>query len=230
MANIYSLAQLDQAVSKVPEKDPDSNEAVKNLNELVKQVEAVEQYIPDIRDIAEILKGNRDIPVQREQPSKEAIQQDLSDLFEAIDGKTEEQPSKEAIQQDLSDLFEAVNGDILLEGGDLEIDQAMFEAIMQDVQNFDNLLQGGATGKNHSDAIANVRFEPDFNTSPALIDKLDSFQFSDTTSLYPDNISRTNFGIGVYEELSLDTEFSYTQEPIPFLALGGSGSLEGLAG
>ncbi|MEL7316421.1 MAG: calcium-binding protein, partial [Cyanobacteria bacterium J06559_3] len=94
----------------------------------------------------------------------------------------------------------------------------------------DTLLEGGTTDQEYGSDRAQVSFESEFASTPSVIAKLSSFKGSDTANLRLDNISRQSFGVGVYEEQSLDTELSHVNESVAFLALEGeSGSLTGLA-
>ncbi|MFE4105863.1 CAP domain-containing protein [Almyronema epifaneia] len=94
----------------------------------------------------------------------------------------------------------------------------------------DTLLQGGTTGRAYDHNRATVSLASGFDTAPALIAKLGSYYGSDTANLRLEAITSTSFGVGVYEEQSLDAELSHTQETVAFLALAGkAGVLSGLS-
>lgn len=94
----------------------------------------------------------------------------------------------------------------------------------------DTLMQGGTTSQSYNNDFARAKFGSEFDSAPALIAKLSSFNGADTANLRLDDISRTGFGVGVHEEQSLDSELAHTNESVSFLALEGkSGSLTGLA-
>ncbi|MEM9007334.1 MAG: choice-of-anchor Q domain-containing protein [Cyanobacteria bacterium P01_F01_bin.86] len=92
----------------------------------------------------------------------------------------------------------------------------------------DTLLQGGTTGQNYNQNHATVTFEQGFDSAPAVIAKLGSYQGGDTANVRLNDITSEGFGIGVHEEQSLDTELTHNKEAISFLALEGkSGVLTG---
>ncbi len=94
----------------------------------------------------------------------------------------------------------------------------------------DTLLQAKTTGQSYSDDRSTVKFEEGFDITPSVIAKLGSFAGSDTANLRLDDITPTSFGVGVYEEQSLDTELGHVDEAVSFLALTGkSGTLTGIA-
>ncbi|MBT9316822.1 choice-of-anchor Q domain-containing protein [Leptothoe spongobia] len=94
----------------------------------------------------------------------------------------------------------------------------------------DTLLHGGTTNRSYDHNRSKVNFTSDFDAAPSLIAKLGSFYGGDTANIRIDDITRQSFGVGVYEEKSLDSELNHTSESISFLALEGkSGLLSGVA-
>ncbi len=119
---------------------------------------------------------------------------------------------------------EALNngGHVREEIGWLAIDQGV-------ASDGDTLMQGGTTDQRYTDKRATVSFESGFDAAPSVIAKLSSFNGKDTANLRLDDISKTSFGVGIYEEQSLDQElFRRKQDSVSFLALeGSSGTLTG---
>jgi hypothetical protein len=98
------------------------------------------------------------------------------------------------------------------------------------VDDGDILLQGGRTNRSYDNSRARIKFEEEFKTTPSIIAKLDSFYGADVANLRLDDIGRTGFGVGVYEEQSLDSELTHTSESVSFLALDcKSGVLTGMS-
>ncbi|MFG6103675.1 choice-of-anchor Q domain-containing protein [Leptothoe sp. EHU-05/26/07-4] len=94
----------------------------------------------------------------------------------------------------------------------------------------DTLLHGGTTSRSYDHNRSQVNFKAGFDTAPSLIAKLGSFYGADTANIRIDDITRQSFGVGVYEEKSLNSELNHTPESISFLALEGqSGILSGMA-
>ena len=94
----------------------------------------------------------------------------------------------------------------------------------------DTLLQAATTGQTYNQSRSTVNFAADFNTAPALIAKLGSYEGADTANLRLDTITSNSFGVRVNEEQSLDSEVNHVSESVSFLALEGqSGVLTGFS-
>lgn len=91
-----------------------------------------------------------------------------------------------------------------------------------------NPYQAGSTGNEVTDEWFDVGFKDQlFARSPQFLAGISTFDGSDPANLRYDSLSRNRARIRLQEEESLDSETGHTTESVDFLAISGSGLLEG---
>ena len=93
----------------------------------------------------------------------------------------------------------------------------------------DTIIEGGRTADAFTHQVNSHGFAADFETSPTLLTKLDSYDGPDPGNSRIQSIDTNGFKAMIHEEQSWDPEQFHTTESLSYLAFGGSfGTVSGI--
>ncbi|MGK7883530.1 MAG: peptidase, partial [Crocosphaera sp.] len=90
-----------------------------------------------------------------------------------------------------------------------------------------NAFMAGNTGDNVTHDWQTINFGNVFNNAPKFLGNISSFNGSDPSGLRYQNLNNGNVQIKVDEDTSFDTEIGHTTESVNYLAIEGTGTLQG---